>query len=124
MAGDKHHTMSFEGEQTAAQLFEESAANRRALDEITRVTAEVIIDIQDKGALYRYALDKRNDAITAMQVLSSAPPTDTPAIIEQQAVIRLYTDVCDWIHRSIDEGEQIAEEINSKEYGRDESQSD
>lgn len=106
--------MPAEDFETEAELFEESRTARRALDELSRTVAEVIIDLQDKGPLRSYVADKREEAIEAMRALARVNPTETATIIELQATIRLFADVCEWIHRKLDEGEQIVEQINQE----------
>ena len=103
---------NFEGSE--AELFEDGRTALRTLDEASRLTAEVIIDLQDKGALYAYVMEKREEAAKAMLALADANPTDTATIIELQATIRPYRDACAWIHRKLDEGEEIAEQINQE----------
>ena len=103
-----------------AELFEEDAAVRRAMDLVTRAAAEVIIDLQDKGALYQYVASVRQEAVEAMIKLADADPTNTAAIIEYQAQIRLYFNACEFIRRTIDEGREVAEMIDqTKEFHAD-----
>lgn len=106
--------MAIEDFDTEAEIFEESRTARRALDELSHTVAEVIIDLQDKGPLRSYVVDKREEAIEAMRALARINPTHTAEIIELQATIRLFADVCEWIHRKLDEGDQIVEQINQE----------
>jgi hypothetical protein len=106
-----------EGGLTEAELFEERQSARRALDEMTHLTAEVIVDLQDRGPLYKYALDLRTEAIDAIIAMVFADPRETAQIIQLQAQIGAYFDLCKWIKTTIEQGTAISEQVSrEKEY--------
>jgi hypothetical protein len=102
----------YEDGSTEAELFEERHAARRALDEITHLTAEIIVELQDRGPLYKYGLEIRNEAIDAIIALCLVDPRQTAQIIQLQAQIGAYFDLCKWISTTIAEGQAVSEQVS------------
>jgi hypothetical protein len=104
-----------------ADLFEDEALARKALHDAARGAAEVMLDLEDRGALYKYVIEVRDEAATAMVALCKVDPTNIKKIIELQQVANLYIDVTGFIHRRLKDGEDVEHAIN-EDFGEDEDQ--
>lgn len=96
---------------TEAEMLETEATARQALELAGRITAAVVIALEDKDALYKLVIDARDAAVPAMQAIITVDPTDTATIMQLQARMRFFTDLCAWINSKIDDGESAAEAI-------------
>lgn len=89
------------------------------IDRATTRAAEVMVDLQQHGALYQYVLARRSAAARALRQLAEADPTSSTEIMQLQATVRLYTDACSFIDQALAAGEQ-AEAIINEEFHDDE----
>ena len=94
-----------------AELFEENATARRALDQITQKSAEVIYDLESKGPLFHFVLQLREEAVKGLIGLATTDPSDTKAIFELQTLVRAYLAACEFVHDTVEQGEDADAEI-------------
>lgn len=113
--------MANEDYRDEAELFEDEALARKALDDAARGAAEVILDLEDRGALYHYVVEVRDEAAAAMVALCKVDPTNTKKIIELQRVALLYIDATTFIHQRLKDGEDVEQSI-AEDFGEDEDQ--
>lgn len=89
------------------------------LNQMSRKAAEVMIELQDKGALYDYVLETREEALEALHNLVFVDPENPIEITKLQSVIRRYSDVCAWINSRLEDGE-VARDTIKEEFGDNE----
>lgn len=89
---------------------------RQDLEKATGKAAAVTIDLQDRGPLYQYAMDRRRDAFGALKALVDADPKDTVAIATLQLQVREFFNVCAFIHSTFDDA-ALAEQMIADEFG-------
>lgn len=111
--------MGSEDYREEAELFEDEALSRQALNKAARGAAEVIIDLEDRGALYNYIKGVRAEAAEAAVKLFAVDPTDTKKIYELQKLCNLYIDAVGFIHARLSDGEDVENAIK-EDFGEDE----
>lgn len=97
-------------------LYLEVTERRRDLDKDTTRGAEVVIDLQEKGPLYRYGVLRRERAAKALEALVEIDPNNTAGIAALQVVVREYVAVCDFIDETLAAAQQ-ADQIINQEFG-------
>jgi hypothetical protein len=98
------------------ELIEGEAALRYSLSRKTQLTADVVIDLEKRGALYHFVKDRRRAAIAALMALVEVDPNDAAAVYALQRQIHPYFDACDFVHRTIAEGDE-ADQTIEETYG-------
>jgi hypothetical protein len=83
------------------ELALEELERRRALEDLTQAGAEATFDLQSKGALYQYVLERRRQAASAITDLVDIDPKDAIGIAVLQTRVREYISACDWINRTL-----------------------
>ena len=101
----------------------EELERRRQLERVGRIAAEITVDLESKGPLGLYAVDRRNDAAAALRTLAAVDPRDAVAIAEAQAVVREYLRVFEWVGGWADRAVE-AEEIINREYNSEQDDTD
>lgn len=94
---------------------------RAALERDGRIAAEITVDLQDRGPLYRYVSERRQQAAAALRVLIETRPDtaeNIAAIIAAQASFEEFRKVTRFIHAGLYDGEQAAR-IIEEDYGHE-----
>lgn len=97
-------------------LFEEELERRRTLDEATEDAADVVLDLQQRGPLYKYVRMRRDGARLALAGLVDADPKDATAIAALQVKVKEYVAACTWIVSVLGRGDE-ADHIIETEFG-------
>ncbi len=97
-----------------ARAFSEEDQYAQFLETEGRLSAEVMIDLQDRGPLYLYVMERLAAAQQAMNGLVHCDPNDTVAIAQFQGVIHEWTNACDFINSFLERGEQAAQQIKEQ----------
>jgi len=105
------------------EYYETERAARVALQRTTQLTADVVIDLEGKGALHHFVVAKRREAILALMALVDADPTDAAAIYALQRRVHPYLDACDFIHSTIEAGAD-ADRTIEETFGHDDQSED
>lgn len=92
----------------------------RELETASRVGAHIILDLQDRGPLYLYLKQRRQEAVASLLNLAAIDPRDAVAIAQHQAVVREYLKITGWIDRGIERAKE-AELIINEGYGSDDT---
>lgn len=98
------------------ELIESSSAMRAALSRATQLTADIVIDLEQKQALYAFLKDRRREAVEALESLVDVDPTDAKAVYALQRRIHPYFDACRFIKESVAAGTE-ADETIEETYG-------
>lgn len=89
---------------------------RDQLESAGRLGAEIYVEVKDKGPLGLFLKARRELAAEALLSLARIDPRDQVAIAEQQAIVKEYLSLVEWIKQGIDEAVE-AEETIAREYG-------
>lgn len=92
---------------------------RNELERIGREAAHLIIDLQDRGPLYKYVQQRRKEAAAALLELATANPRDVVAITQAQSLVREYLKAIRWVHVRLEEAEDAARIINGEDPSAD-----
>lgn len=103
--------MATEDFASEAELFDEQALARRSLERSTRAAAEVMVDLEGRGALYTYVKERAEAAAKAMIELVTVDPTDTAKIFALQRIAALYLDTVEWLHGRLESGREADQHI-------------
>jgi len=98
------------------EFYDEEIERRELLNRAASEGAGVIIDLQDKGPLYKYVLERRKRAATALRGLVDCEPTDAAGISAYQTIVREYVTAVDWIAGMLAAG-AAADNAILEEYG-------
>lgn len=109
-------------EEEAANFIEQEAL-LIDINNAVRAHAEVIIDLQDMGAMYRYVMATRANARDAVMEIMRADPHDAVRIAQLQAVYQKWTDVIEHIAAVRDDAE-AAENATKEIFDADEEVTD
>lgn len=91
---------------------------RGDLERMGRIAAEIEIDLQDRGPLYRYIAARRAQAIAALRQLVDVRPSDIEGITAAQASVREYLQATNFVHAGLSDGD-TAEAIINEEFGNE-----
>ena len=94
----------------------DAAERRKELERATNKAAQIEIDLTDRGPLYYYLQERRNDAVAALMALATADPNDPAAVARLQASVVEYLNIGRWIKTVREEGED-ADRAIEEEYG-------
>lgn len=89
------------------------------LNATIRAHAEIIIDLQDMGAMYQYVLATRERARDAMMEIMRTDPTDAVRIAQLQMTYQKWTDVIDHIASVREEADNAEKYIKENFDGED-----
>lgn len=104
-----------------AQFFEDGLADiqrRHALARITRVAADIQLDLETKGPLALYVKAREREAAEALRVLVGIEPTNAIGIAQAQATVNEYLRACEWIGGWMEQSE-AADAAIKEEFGDD-----
>ncbi|MGH6791969.1 MAG: hypothetical protein ACRECF_04435 [Methyloceanibacter sp.] len=79
------------------------ATETQAIEARNRIKAETMFALEQHGALYRYVLDKREEAVDAMMAFAAADPANPHQMFALQKPVLTYLDVCHWILSTLEE---------------------
>ena len=86
-------------------------AARVALQRRTQLAADVVIDLERKGAMHHYLRSRWKTAVDALVALVEANPSDAATIFALQSEIRPLFDACDFIKKTIAQGDEADHDI-------------
>jgi hypothetical protein len=98
------------------QLMLDELDRRQDLEKATGKAAAVTIDLQDRGPLYQYVMERREDAARALGALVDIDPKEAVDIALLQQIVREYVRACQWIRGSLDDAAH-AEKMIAEEFG-------
>ena len=101
----------------------ERQSRRATLDGITTMGAAVEIDLSDRGPLFHYLSERRDEAAAAMLALVEVDPKDAVAVATAQARVTEYLRVTRWIKQRREEAAE-ADRAIKEDYGFDDRQAD
>lgn len=107
-------------------FFEDSLTDiqrRHALARVTRVAADIQLDLESKGPLALYVKARQGEAAEALRVLVGIDPTNAVGVAQAQATVTEYLRVCDWIGGWMEQGE-AADATIKEEFGDDDGKAD
>ena len=93
------------------------------LNAAIRAHAEIVVDLQDMGAMYRYVMATRAEARDAVIEVMRTDPRDVVRIAQLQAIYQRWTDVIEHIAAVRDDG-KAAEETTKEIFGAQEESPD
>lgn len=93
------------------ELVAAESVTRAALSRATQLTADIVIDLESKGALFAFIKAQRRIAIEALTALIDVDPTDSKEVYALQRRIHPYFDACRFIKTSIAKGAEADETI-------------
>ena len=114
-----------EDDMDPTEVFEDEAMARYALDRVTQTAADLVMELNNKGArgLAHYAAQARDNAIEALLKLIEHDPTDHTGVAALQAQAKPYIDLCEFVHRTLEQGES-ADRAIEENFGNDETYPD
>lgn len=98
------------------KLLLEEAESLAQLGRHTTLAAQVMFDLQQHGALYQYALQRRTVAKEAIAALIAADAKDAVTIARLQAQARSYVEICDFVEQALIVGRN-AEDFIRENFG-------
>lgn len=102
-----------------SSLLDRNAALQREIME----GASIQIDAElDEGPLYRYAMDRRHDAIESLKALVMADPKDMVEVAVHQIRVREYLRVAGWARSVIETAEAAESELKGSDHDDDSSE--
>lgn len=94
-----------------------------SLEARSRISADVILDLQASGPLYLFALDMREKALRALRDMIDVDARDALAVGHLQREVQAFFDVLGFIDEKLRDGRRVTDEINQT-YGEDDDSDD
>lgn len=104
-----------------ATFFEDGLSDiqrRHALARITRVAADIQLDLESKGPLALYVKARQQEAAEALRVLVDIDPSNAIGISQAQSTVKEFLRACEWIGGWMEQSE-AADAAIKEEFGDD-----